>query len=287
MRAITLFNVTAYICLALLVIFFFFPIYWIFISSLKPIEEIMTAKPRLIPERPTLENYINLFSPTALYGGFERAGKFFLYFLSNSLFVSLSTTILTVPLASIAGYALSRYSFRGSGLLSRLMLVVYLFPGILTIIPIFTIMAHFGLLNTHFSLIIVYLAITAPFCTWLIRAFFDSIPKELEEAAQIDGASRFQAFVHVILPISRPGLLTIIIFTFVTCWGEYLFSSILIFSDALKTVPPGLAMYMGYQYIEWGSLLAGSTICLLPVIALFIPVSRYFLKELTTGALKF
>jgi ABC-type glycerol-3-phosphate transport system permease component len=270
-----------------LAVFFLFPIYWIFASSFKPIEEIMSAKPRLIPERPTLEHYMNLFNPSALYGGLERAGKFFLFFIQNSLIVSFASTGISLILAALGGYALSRYRFKGSQLIARSMLLVYLFPGVLLTVPLYEMVALMRLTDTHLALIIVYVALTAPFGVWLLKAFFDAVPVELEEAAMVDGASGFQAFTRIILPLSRPGLLTVLAYSFITCWGEYLFATILIFSDFKKTVAPGLAMYMGYQYIEWGSLLAGATLCTLPVLALFIPLSKYFLRELISGAMKF
>jgi ABC-type glycerol-3-phosphate transport system permease component len=280
-------KVLFYLSMLALAVFFLFPIYWIFVSSFKPIEEIMSAKPRLIPERPTLEHYMNLFNPSALYGGLERAGKFFLFFIQNSLIVSSASTGISLILAALGGYALSRYRFKGSQLIARSMLLVYLFPGVLLTVPLYEMVALMRLTDTHLALIIVYVALTAPFGVWLLKAFFDALPVELEEAAMVDGASGFQAFTRIVLPLSRPGLLTVLAYSFITCWGEYLFATILIFSDFKKTVAPGLAMYMGYQYIEWGSLLAGATLCTLPVLALFIPLSKYFLRELISGAMKF
>jgi len=280
-------KVLFYLSMLALAVFFLFPIYWIFASSFKPIEEIMSAKPRLIPERPTLEHYMNLFNPSALYGGLERAGKFFLFFIQNSLIVSFASTGISLILAALGGYTLSRYRFKGSQLIARSMLLVYLFPGVLLTVPLYEMVALMRLTDTHLALIIIYVALTAPFGVWLLKAFFDAVPVELEEAAMVDGASGFQAFIRIILPLSRPGLLTVLAYSFITCWGEYLFAAILIFSDFKKTVAPGLAMYMGYQYIEWGSLLAGATLCTLPVLALFIPLSKYFLRELISGAMKF
>jgi ABC-type glycerol-3-phosphate transport system permease component len=276
-----------YIYLFILFIFYFFPIYWIAISSFKPMEEIMTASPRLFPMKPTVENYINLFNPEALYGGLERAGKFFLFFIRNSLLVSTSTTIICIVLSTLGGYALSRFRFKGADFFSRMMLLIYLFPGILLLVPIYEIMSKLNLMDSHLSLIIVYVALTTPFCLWLIKAFFDTIPIELEEAASIDGLNRIGVFLRITLPLSKPGILTITVYSFIVSWSEYLFASILIFSDFKKTVAPGLVMYMGYQYIEWGSLLAGATICTLPVLILFIPLARYFLRGLISGALKF
>jgi ABC-type glycerol-3-phosphate transport system permease component len=275
------------ISLAVLLVFYFFPIYWIFASSFKPIEEIMTANPRLFPEKPTLKHYIDLFNPEAIYGGLERGGKFLLFFVNNSLFVSVSTTLISIFLASMGGYALSRFKFRGSEIISRSMLLIYLMPGALLIIPIYEIIAKLNLLDTHISLVIVYVAFITPFGIWFLRSFFDTIPIELEEAALVDGASKLKAFSNILLPLAKPGILTIAVYAFVISWGEYLFTSILIFSDFKKTIAPGLAMYMGYQYIEWGSLLAGSVIVMLPVIILFIPLAKYFLRELMTGAVKF
>lgn len=274
-------------CFILFFLFYLFPVYWIFSSSFKPTEEIMSANPRLFPVKPTLEHYTKLFDPEALYGGFERGGRFFLLFINNSLIVALGATAISLAFSVLGGYALSRFKFRGSQVLSRLMLMIYLFPGILILIPIYELMSKLQLLDTHLSLILLYTAFISPFGVWILRAFFDAIPVEIEEAALVDGAGRLKAFFRVILPLAGPGIITVTAYAFITSWGEYLFASILIFSDYKKTVPPGLAMYMGYQYIEWGSLLSGSVIVVLPVLLLFLPMARRFLRGFTSGALKF
>ena len=279
-------SVIVYILVIVLLTVILFPFYWMFISSLKPIEEIMTRNPTLVPIHPTLSHYIDLINPAALYGGWERGGRFFLIFIQNSLIVAGGSTVISVFLSVLGGYSLARFRYKGRELIAGSMLFVYMFPGVLLLVPMYELMSKAHLLDTHLSLIIVYVTFSAPFSVWLLRSFLETIPIEIEEAAMVDGASRLGAFFRVMLPLAGPGIVTVATFSFITAWGEYMFSSILMFTDTMKTVPTGLAMYMGYQYIEWGMLLTGSVVTVIPVLLLFLPLANLFLKGLTAGAIK-
>jgi len=279
-------RIVVYTLVMVLLIVILFPFYWMLTSSLKPIEEIMTRNPTLVPIHPTLSHYIDLINPAALYGGWERGGRFFLIFIQNSLIVAGGATIISVLLSILGGYSIARFRYKGRELIAGSMLFVYMFPGVLLLVPMYDLMYKAQLLDSYLSLIIVYVTFSAPFSVWLLRSFFETIPIEIEEAAMIDGASRLGAFFRVILPLAGPGIVTVGTFSFITAWGEYMFSAILMFKDTMKTVPTGLAMYMGYQYIEWGMLLTGSVVAVIPVLLLFLPLANLFLKGLTAGAIK-
>jgi len=279
-------SIIVYILAILMLTIILFPFYWMFTSSLKPIEEIMTRNPTLMPIHPTLSHYIDLINPAALYGGWERGGRLFLIYIQNSLIVAGGSTVISVFLSVLGAYSLARFRYKGRELIAGSMLFIYMFPGVLLLVPMYELMSNAHLLDTYLSLIIVYVTFSAPFSVWLLRSFLETIPVEIEEAAMVDGATRLGAFFRVMLPLAGPGIITVATFSFITAWGEYMFSTILMFRDTMKTVPTGLAMYMSYQYIEWGMLLTGSVIAVIPVLLLFLPLANLFLKGLTTGAVK-
>ena len=273
-----------YLILAVLLLFMLFPVYWIFVSSLKTTDEIYSGRPSLVPINPTITHYIKLFNPGEYFGG--GTGSVILNSIKNSIIVSTGTMIISIILSTMAGYALSRLIIKGKELLARLLLIVYMFPSIILVVPIFQVMSLLKLIDNHFALIMVYVTFSSPFISWLFRTFFDAVPKEMEESAMIDGASRFRTFIHVLLPIVGPGLLTGAIFSFITAWGEYTFTTILINTEVKKTVGPALDRLIGGIYIDWGGLLAGTVLIILPVIIFFIPLAKRFLQGFMMGAIK-
>jgi len=166
------------------------------------------------------------------------------------------------------------------------MLFIYVFPTILLLIPVYKMFSHFNLLDTHFALIIVYTALAAPFCTWLLNSFFRGIPAELEEAAMVDGAKGFTIFFRIVFPLAAPGILTAGAYAFITAWGEYMFALVLLMTSARRTAPLGLATFTAEQYIEWGPLLAGSWLIILPIVVCFLPLAKHFIKGFVAGAVK-
>jgi ABC-type glycerol-3-phosphate transport system permease component len=168
----------------------------------------------------------------------------------------------------------------------RLLLFIYVFPTIIILVPIYKLFTYIGLWDNFLGLILVYTALVSPFCTWLLVSFFDSIPKELEESSQIDGASGFTSFFRIVLPLSLPGVVTVGAYSFITAWGEYLFALVIISTSQKKTAAIGLATFTAEQYIEWGPLLAGSMLIIVPVFLLFLPVARSFVQGFMTGAVK-
>jgi ABC-type glycerol-3-phosphate transport system permease component len=251
------------------------PFYWIFTSSIKEPQEIIARHPTLFPQSFTLEHYDKLLNHSP-----------FPTYLRNSLIVALGTMIITVVLATLAAYGLYRLRFPGRQMLFRVILVTYAFPGVLLLVPMYDMMSRLGLVDRLLALVIVDVTLAAPFAVWMLQAFFRTIPQELEEAAALDGATRLGIIVRILLPLAAPGVAAIAIFAFITSWTEYIFSSILIVSEANRTVPVGLAGIIGQYQVDWGLLLAGATATALPVLVLFGLVGRNFVEGLTAGAVR-
>jgi len=255
------------------------PFVYVAASSFKPLKEIMTARPAFLPHQPTLKNYKTLLLARTPVRNFPL-------FLYNSFKVSLGTSLFTLVLSCLGGYALARYRFPGGNFLSRMMLFIYVFPTILLLVPVYKMFSHLNLLDTHVALMIVYTALSAPFCTWLLSSFFKGIPQELEEAAAVDGAKGLTLFFRIIFPLAAPGILTAGAYAFITAWGEYMFALVILMSSAQRTAPLGIATFTAEQYIEWGPLLAGSWLVILPVVVCFLPLAKHFIKGFMAGAVK-
>jgi multiple sugar transport system permease protein len=186
----------------------------------------------------------------------------------------------------MASYAIARDPRMSSGTVPKALLFIYVFPTIILVVPIYQMLVSIGLWNSLTSLVIVYTALASPFCTWLLVSFFQTVPKQLEESAALDGAGALTIFFRVVLPLAAPGIVTVGMYAFITAWGEYLFALVLINSSSLKTAALGLASFTAEQYIEWGPLLAGSILIMVPVFILFLPIARIFIKGFMAGALK-
>ena len=268
-----------YLVIAIVLVGVLSPFVYIAFSSFKPLKEIMTVRPAFLPHEPTLKNYRTLLLARTPIRNFPL-------FLYNSFKVSLGTALFTLILACLGGYSLARYRYPGRELLARMMLFIYVFPTILLLVPVYKMFSHFNLLDTHLALIIVYTALAVPFCTWLLNSFFRGIPAELEEAAMVDGAKGLTIFSRIVFPLAAPGILTAGAYAFITAWGEYMFALILLMSSARRTAPLGLATFTAEQYIEWGPLLAGSWLIILPIVVCFLPLARYFIRGFMAGAVK-
>ncbi|MBW7881894.1 MAG: carbohydrate ABC transporter permease [Caldilineaceae bacterium] len=251
------------------------PFYYVVTSSFKAPQEIIARVPTLIPSSFTLQHYEKLF----------RSSNFPTY-LWNSTIVAGGTMVICVLLSTLAAYGLYRMALPGGRFLFRIILVTYAFPGVLLLIPLYGMMSQLGLIDRLAALVIINVTFTAPFAVWMLQAFFTTIPLELEEAAALDGASRLQTLTRVVLPLAAPGVASVAIFAFITAWTEYMFASVLIISDANRTVPVGLAGIIGQYQVDWGLLLAGASITMLPVLMLFSMVGRNFIEGLTAGAVK-
>jgi len=261
--------------ITILMVLILAPFYWIFSSSIKVPQEIIARKPTLIPQSFTLQHYSKLFSDSP-----------FPTYLGNSLIVAIGTMGITVVLSTLAAYGLYRMRFPGRKILFRVILITYAFPGVLLLVPLYQMMSALGLVDQLLALVIVDVTLASPFAVWMLQAFFRTIPQELEEAAALDGATRLGIIVRIMLPLAAPGVASIAIFAFITSWTEYIFASILIISEANRTVPVGLAGIIGQYQVDWGLLLAGATVTTLPVLVLFGLVGRHFVEGLTAGAVR-
>lgn len=251
------------------------PFYWIFTASVKSTQDILAAAPSFFPQSFTLEHYDKLLASS----NFPR-------YMLNSGIVAVLTMVITVALSVMAAYALYRLEFPGRRWLVRIILATYIFPGILLLIPLYGMMSQLRLVDTQWALVVVNVTFAAPFAVWMLQAFFQGIPYEVEEAAALDGASRVTIIWRIFLPLTAPGIASIAIYAFISAWTEYMFASVLIISDANRTLPVGLAGIIGQYQVDWGLLLAGATVTTLPVLILFSLVGRSFVEGLTAGATK-
>lgn len=222
----------------------------------------------------TLNNYVKIFS-----SGYLR-------YVFNSLVVCLSATVLGCTIALFAAYGLSRFDFRGRGLVFGSILGGQFFPWIILVNPIFILFARGGLINSHLGLILCYTAFITPFTIYLLVGYLTTVPRSLDEAAIVDGASRFTVIRLIILPVIWPGMVAAATFGFLQCWSEYLLALALVTDDAKKTIPLGLYQYFGDVQIDWGAVMAGSVVATLPTLLLFLPLQKKLVSGLTQGALK-
>ena len=264
-----------YWCAAILTLSTAFPFFWMVSTSFKPLQEIFVFPPNFLPAEYTLANFARLFEQT----------RFLVYF-KNSVFVSFTTVVLTMTIGSAGAYSLTRFKFYGREKIASLILFTYMFAPIMIVIPFYVLIKKIGLANTHAALIMAYTAFCLPFSLWLLRAFFQSIPLALEKAALIDGASRLEAVIYVVLPLALPGIIATGIFTFILAWNDYIFVRILITSDELKTLSVGIADLYNATVIDWGMIMSGSMLITVPVLVFFIFIQRYLIAGWGAGAMK-
>ncbi|WP_375574030.1 carbohydrate ABC transporter permease [Ahrensia marina] len=251
------------------------PFWWVVSGSFKIPQEIIARVPTMFPQSFTLEHYQKLLSSSD-YGTY----------LVNSLVVSSLSALITLLLAIPAGYAFFRLEFKGRETYYRIILLAYAFPSIVVLIPLFGMFAKAGLVDTRLALIIVNVAFALPFAIWMLRSFFASIPKEIEEAARLDGGPPLTVLWRIMIPLTAPGIAAVAIFAFVTSWTEYVFASVMILSDARRTIPVGFSGIIGQYQVDWGLLLAGASLAILPVVIVFAFIGRWFVTGLTEGAVK-
>ncbi len=250
------------------------PIITMALNSLRTTAEIMSER-SFWPKNPSLINYQYVSSRTQFWT-----------FFRNSLIVAISGTAICIAAASLAGYALSRFRIKLTAGYSRLLLMIQMFPIILALIPLFILFKNLGLINTYFSVIIIYTVAQLPFATWMFRSFFDSIPIDLEEAAQIDGCSRLQAFRYVVLPLCAAAFAAVTIFAFLFNYNEYLIANIFLRSEATMTIPVGIQMFMQQYGTDIGNLMAAATLAMIPTFIMFLFVQKYMLYTAVGGAVK-
>jgi len=251
------------------------PFVYMLSTSLKPDRLVLEVPPRFLPSHPT----------TANYTGAWTSNDFSRYFL-NSVLVAVATTLLTVLLASMMAFAFARFDFPGKGLLFGLMLLGLMVPTIMLLIPQFLLAKKLMLLNTLWGLIVFYAGGNLALNTFLLRSFFRDIPRELEEAMVVDGAGPWTRYRRLILPLSRPALATVAIFTFLASWDEFVWALTIINDPNKRTLPIAIALFQGQHSTSWGLVFAASLIAILPVLAIFVTFQRQFVSGIASGALK-
>ena len=261
--------ILAYIVVAL------FPLFWLLKVSVTPDALLYSEGVRMWPSATTLAHY-----------SFVLENSDFPKFFRNSLIVSLSTAAIVTLVAAGAGYAMSRFAFRGKLWLVGLMLITQMFPLVMLIAPIFKMLTAVGLTNSLTGLILVYTAFNVPFAVFLMQSFFDAIPRDLEEAAMIDGASRFMAFRQIIVPLTLPGMAATLGFVFTAAWSELLFALMLISKTDASTFPVGLLSFVSKFGVNFGQMMAAGVMALIPALLFFLLIQRFLVQGLTAGAVK-
>ncbi len=265
-------TVIALICGA---IYAGFPIIWMVSSSLKSNKEVFAYPPELVSNSFSLKAYTSILSDSSKM-------RFFL----NSYFVATMVTVLTIIVAILAAYAFSRYRFRGKRILNISIIGIQSVPPITLLIPYFSLVVAVKLYNTYGALIFTYIVFTLPYAIIMMTGYFNTLPKELDEAVMVDGGSSFTVLWKVLVPVSVPGILSTGIYTFMLAWNEYLFALTLTRTNEMRTVPVGIQLLMGQHAYEWNEMMAMSVLGSLPILILFILFQRYFIGGMTAGSVK-
>lgn len=269
-------KVITYVLLVFFSFICVFPFAWMLISALKPKNEIRTAMPSLLIQAPTLDNFRRVL---------VDAG--FLNYIKNSFFVSVIACGLSMVIAILAGYALSRYFKKRVVKVSNFfMMLSQMIPGVLLLVPLYLIMQKLQVLESYISLIFAYTTFVIPLCTFMMSSFFDTVPISLEEAAEIDGCGKAQTLFRVVLPLSIPSLVSTGLYAFINAWNEFMFGYIFISTDKYRTLTPAIMLFKGANTIDWGGLMAASVVAVIPVTMVFLFLQKYFLAGLMSGGVK-
>jgi ABC-type glycerol-3-phosphate transport system permease component len=260
--------------LLLIALFSIGPLLWAISSAFKPDTEIMTGL-NVIPTHPTLEHFDVVLRESAF-------GTWF----GNSMIVAGGTTLLAITIGSLGGYAMSRWNFRGRGLYGNSLLIVQMFPGVMLAIPLYLLLTNYHLIDTLWALLVTYLTFALAFSVWMLKGYFDEIPKEMEEAALIDGAGRLRILWSIILPLARPGIVTVAVFSFLLGWNEFFFAYVFIASNDNFTLSLGMYSFIQQFSTQWGNIMAAGTLATLPVLVFFFLLQRALTRGMMAGATK-
>ena len=251
------------------------PFYWMVVTSFKPDLSLGAYPPSLFPHHFTLQHYHDAF-----------VNDNFGIYIRNSVVVACTTTVIVLPFASMAGFAIARLPIRGKVTMLISLLIISMFPAISVVSPLYMLLRQVGWLNSYQALIIPYTAFNLPFAIWIMRNYFLQIPKALYEAAKIDGASVFQTYARIFVPLTTPGMFTAAVFTFVAAWTEFFMALTFNSSDSMRTIPVGIALFSGQFSVPYGTIFAGSVVAILPIVILTIVFRKWIVSGLTQGAVK-
>lgn len=253
-----------------------FPLIWMVITSVKPQFELFRIPPTFLPETVTFEHYWTLIYDTP-----------FLKYMRNSLLIAFGTTLVVIVVATLGAHSLVRFRYPGRERLAQLVLFTYLLPSVVLVLPLYLLMVWVGIANSLFSLVVAYTTFALPYALWLLRSFMQGIPDDLEAAALVDGATRMEAFVDVILPQALPGIISTSLFTFILAWNEYLFALVLVNTDEARPLTTGVMnMLISSFNIEWSLLMAASVMMSLPLVIIFAFLSSYLTRGFGAGGVK-
>ncbi|AYB45995.1 carbohydrate ABC transporter permease [Paenibacillus lautus] len=273
-------KIIVYACAVLISLFAVSPFLWMILTSLKPQAEIYSTPLTYLPQELHWEGYKGMLNPHA-----DDSANFMKWF-GNTAFVSLLTTVFSLIISAFGGYAMSRFGFRGRMSLGYIILLTQMLPGSLLIIPLYLIMKDYNLLNSHLGLVIAYTTFAVPFCTWMLKGYFDSVSQSIDEAASVDGANRWITFIRILLPLTLPGLVVTGIFSFLTSWNEFMFAQTFISDYDKWTLSVGIASFQGQYVVNWDYLMAGSVITTLPIVIAFWLLQKHLVSGMTAGAVK-
>jgi len=269
------FGIVTYVVLVVLVIAVLLPLAWLYLSSIKNGVEMYSIPPIIIPRNPTLSSYRQIFTDRGFESGFL-----------NSVIVAVVSTLATIVLSCPAAYGFSRYLNRGGSVIMFFVLATRMFPPVTFCLPFFMLMLHLHLINTKVGLAIVYLSFQLPLAIWLLESFFREIPRELEDAGKVDGLSRTQILIRLVIPLALPGLAVATIFSFLLSWNEFIYALILTRTDVARTVPVVISGWISVFQILWGKMTAASGVYVLPALVFVSFVQKGMLKGLMQGGLK-
>lgn len=268
-------KVIIVILLLLGTVFSGFPVLWMFLNSFKPNSEIFAWPPIWISKNTSLNAYIKLLTNS-------QTIRFFL----NSYLVSAIVVILTLVIGILAAYSFSRFDFRGKKMINTVVISVQAIPPIVLLIPYMSLIVSLKLYNTYWALVLTYMVFTLPYAILMLTGYFNTLPKDLDEAVMIDGGSRMKALWHILVPSAIPGMVSVGMYTFMQAWNEYLFALTLTRTNDMRTVPIGISLLMGQHAYEWNQMMAMSVLGSLPVLILFLFFQRYFIAGMTAGSVK-
>lgn len=268
-------NGLCHVYLILLSVIAVFPLIWVLLSSIKTNGELTANPTSFLPKNPTFSNFVHVIEDLV----FARN-------IANSIVIALCTTIIAIVISCMAAYGIVRFFPKLGNIMSKALVTTYLFPPILLAIPYSLVMAKLGLTNTRVGLVIVYLSFSVPYAVWMLVGFFKTVPIGIEEAARVDGANKVQTFVKIVIPLVMPGIVATAIYTFINAWNEFLYALILINSTDMMTVSVKLRSLQGAEILNWGDMMAASTLVVVPSVIFFMLIQKKIASGMAEGAVK-